>query len=113
MTDLNELADSAGYAPWLTLEQKSELLATIDLTERFERLVGWVKESLAEQEVTDKITEDVREGIEKDQREFLLRQQLAAIRKELGEDEPDGAARLPYPGRGGRPARQCPRSGAA
>ncbi|HEY1486291.1 MAG TPA: AAA family ATPase, partial [Micromonosporaceae bacterium] len=92
MTDLGELADSAGYAPWLTLAQKAELLAITDLTDRLEHLVGWVKEHLAEQDVSDKITEDVREGLEKSQREFLLRQQLAAIRKELGEDEPDGAA---------------------
>src|SRR5919206_492024 len=35
--------------------------------------------------------EDVREGMEKSQREFLLRQQLAAIRKELGEGEPEGS----------------------
>ena len=42
-------------------------------------------------EITDKIGEDVREGMEKSQREFLLRQQLAAIRKELGEGEPEGA----------------------
>jgi ATP-dependent Lon protease len=92
MTDLSELANSAGYAPWLTLAQKAELLGIDELSDRFERLVGWVKEHLAEQEVNDKITEDVRDGIEKGQREFLLRQQLAAIRKELGEDEPDGAA---------------------
>src|SRR5215813_1400874 len=92
MTDLSELANSAGYAPWLTLPQKAELLNTDDLTERFEKLVGWVTDHVAEQEVNEKITEDVKEGIEKGQREFLLRQQLAAIRKELGEDEPDGAA---------------------
>ena len=91
MTDIGELTDSAGYAPWLTLAQKAELLATTDLTERLENLLTWVRSHLAEQEVTDKITEDVREGLEKTQRDFLLRQQLAAIRKELGEDEPDGA----------------------
>ncbi|MFI7490115.1 endopeptidase La [Micromonospora echinaurantiaca] len=92
MTDLSELADSAGYAPWLSLDQKSELLAAPDVTARLELLVGWVKEHLAEQEVTEQINNDVREGLEKSQREFLLRQQLAAIRKELGEDEPDGSA---------------------
>ncbi|MCZ7374447.1 endopeptidase La [Micromonospora sp. WMMC250] len=92
MTDLSELADSAGYAPWLTLEQKTELLAAPDVTSRLELLVGWVKDYLAEQEVTEQINSDVREGLEKSQREFLLRQQLAAIRKELGEDEPDGSA---------------------
>lgn len=92
MTDLSELADSAGYAPWLTLDQKNELLAAPDVTARLELLVGWVKDYLAEQEVTEQINSDVREGLEKSQREFLLRQQLAAIRKELGEDEPDGSA---------------------
>jgi ATP-dependent Lon protease len=92
MTDLSELADSAGYAPWLTLTQKIELLAAPDVTSRLELLVGWVKDHVAEQEVSDKINNEVREGLEKTQREFLLRQQLAAIRKELGEDEPDGSA---------------------
>jgi len=54
------------------------------VTARLELLTGWVREYLAEQEVTDRINTDVREGLEKSQREFLLRQQLAAIRKELG-----------------------------
>jgi len=92
ITDLSELAYSAGYAPWLTLAQKTELLAAPDVTARLELLTGWVRDHLAEQEVAERITADVREGLEKSQREFLLRQQLAAIRKELGEDEPDGSA---------------------
>ena len=58
---------------------------------RLTTLIEWTKAYLAETEVTDKIAEDVREGMEKSQREFLLRQQLNAIRKELGEGEPDGA----------------------
>lgn len=92
MTDLGELADSAGYAPWLTLAQKVELLNSPDVTARLELLVGWAREHHAEQEVSEKINSEVREGLEKSQREFLLRQQLAAIRKELGEDEPEGSA---------------------
>jgi ATP-dependent Lon protease len=59
--------------------------------ERLEKLIEWGRSHLAELEVSDRIRDDVREGMEKSQREFLLRQQLAAIRKELGEDEPDGA----------------------
>ena len=54
-------------------------------------LIDWTGDHLAEVEVTDKIADDVRDGMEKTQKEFLLRQQLAAIRKELGEGEPDGA----------------------
>ncbi|WP_144124619.1 endopeptidase La [Catellatospora sichuanensis] len=92
MTDLGELADSAGYAPWLTLAQKVELLGSPDVTARLELLVGWARAHAAEQEVSEKINSEVREGLEKSQREFLLRQQLAAIRKELGEDEPAGSA---------------------
>ena len=47
----------------------------------------WTRAHLAEMEVAEKIRGDVRDGMEKSQREFLLRQQLNAIRKELGEDE--------------------------
>ncbi len=92
MSDAAELADSAGYAPWLSLAQKAELLAAPDVNQGLELLVGWARDHLAELEVAERIGEDVREGLEKSQREFLLRQQLAAIRKELGEDEPDGAS---------------------
>src|SRR4051812_15611307 len=91
MTDPSALADAAGYAPYLTNDRKRELLETPDVDRRLETLVGWTREHLAEQEITDKIGEDVREGMEKSQREFLLRQQLAAIRKELGEGEPEGS----------------------
>ncbi|MGW0354883.1 endopeptidase La [Nocardia nova] len=91
LTDPSALADTAGYAPYLTDEQKRELLDTPDVAERLTRLIGWTKDHIAEVEVTEKISEDVREGVEKSQREFLLRQQLNAIRKELGEGEPDGA----------------------
>ncbi|MBA3528484.1 MAG: endopeptidase La, partial [Propionibacteriaceae bacterium] len=74
-----------------TEQQKRQLLETPDVSERLTMLIAWTKDHLAEAEVSDKIAGDVREGMEKNQREFLLRQQLAAIRKELGEDEPDGA----------------------
>jgi len=91
MTDPSLLSDSAGYAPYLDVDQKLWLLGNPDVDERLEKLIEWGRGHLAEIEVSDRIRDDVREGMEKSQREFLLRQQLAAIRKELGEDEPDGA----------------------
>ncbi len=91
VTDPSALADLAGYASWLTDEQKRELLETPYVVDRLRVLVEWAKTYVAESDVNDKIADDVREGMEKSQREFLLRQQLNAIRKELGEDEPDGA----------------------
>ena len=91
MSDPSGIADAAGYAPYLSDEQKRELLETPDVEARLTTLIGWTRDHLAEAEIADKIGEDVREGMEKSQREFLLRQQLAAIRKELGEGEPEGA----------------------
>ncbi len=91
VSDPSQLADMAGYASYLTDEQKRELLETPEVEERLSRVLAWGRDHFAELEVTEKISDDVREGMDKRQREFLLREQLAAIRKELGEDEPEGA----------------------
>ncbi|NTY60560.1 endopeptidase La [Mycolicibacterium sphagni] len=91
IADPAALADTAGYASYLSDIQKRQLLETEDVAERLRVLIGWTGDLLAEVEVNDKIAEDVRDGMEKTQKEFLLRQQLNAIRKELGEGEPDGS----------------------
>ncbi|AFM17580.1 ATP-dependent protease La [Mycolicibacterium chubuense NBB4] len=91
ITDPSALADTAGYASYLSDVQKRELLETEDVAARLRLLIDLTADHLAEVEVTDKIAEDVRAGMDKQQKEFLLRQQLAAIRKELGEGEPDGS----------------------
>ncbi|MGN6472099.1 MAG: AAA family ATPase, partial [Mycobacteriales bacterium] len=91
ISDTGLLADTAGYAPYISIEDKLWLLETTDVDARLSKLIELGRTHLAELEVTEKIRDDVRDGMEKSQREFLLRQQLAAIRKELGEGEPDGA----------------------
>ncbi len=91
LTDPAALADMAGYASYLTGVQKRQLLETENVAERLQALIEWTGDHLAEVEVNDKIAGDVRDGMEKQQKEFLLRQQLAAIRKELGEGEPEGS----------------------
>ncbi len=83
LDDPSALADNAGYASYLSTAQKLQLLETADLVQRLELVVGWTREHLAELDVAESIRKDVAEGMEKQQREFLLRQQLAAIRKEL------------------------------
>ncbi len=83
------IADLAGYSPDLSLEQKIEVLEALDVEVRLDKVVGWAKTVLAEQSVKDRIRKGVSEGMDKTQREFLLRQQLAAIRKELGETDTD------------------------
>jgi ATP-dependent Lon protease len=80
------LADTAGYSPDLSFEQRIEILETLDVEQRLEKVVAWAKETLADVSLKDKIRQDVAEGMDKRQREFLLRQQMDAIKKELGED---------------------------
>jgi ATP-dependent Lon protease len=85
LTDASAIADRAGYSSYLSTTQKLQLLETADLVERLELVVGWAKDQLAELEVAESIRKDVSEGMEKQQKEFLLRQQLSAVRKELNE----------------------------
>jgi ATP-dependent Lon protease len=80
------VADMAGYSPDLSVEEKIEVLQALDVEARLAAVVGWARATLADLELKDRIRRDVADGMEKSQREFLLRQQLAAIRKELGED---------------------------
>ena len=84
--DPGAMADTAGYSPDLSFEQKVEILETLDVEERLEKVLAWSREVLGELSLKDKIRQDVREGMEKTQREYLLRQQMDAIKKELGEE---------------------------
>ncbi|MDP9298803.1 MAG: endopeptidase La [Actinomycetota bacterium] len=87
MSDPGQIADTAGYSPDLSIEQKVAVLEELDVEARLEKVLSWARETLAEVELKDKIRTDVSEGMEKRQREFILREQMAAIRKELGEDD--------------------------
>jgi ATP-dependent Lon protease len=85
ITEPGRLADVAGYSPDLTLAQKVEVLETIDVESRLRLVLGWARDTLADLTLRDRIKNDVEEGMEKTQREFLLRRQLDAIKKELGQ----------------------------
>ncbi|MEV5009785.1 endopeptidase La [Streptomyces sp. NPDC093064] len=90
--DVSALADNSGYSPFLTTEQKVELLETADPVARLKLATQQLRDHLAEQDVAESIAKDVQEGVDKQQREFLLRRQLEAVRKELRElnGESDG-----------------------
>ncbi len=87
ITEPGVLADTSGYSPDISYEQKVELLQTLDITERLELALKFQRERLAELQVRKRIREDVEEGAEKQQREYFLRKQMDSIRKELGEDD--------------------------
>ena len=87
ITDPGALADTTGYAPDLTYEQKVDVLETLDVTERLELALKLQRERLAELQVRTRIRDDVQSGAEKQQREYFLRKQMESIRKELGDDD--------------------------
>src|SRR5918999_157438 len=80
------LADTIGYAPDVSFEQKVQVLETLDVTERLELAVKIQRERLVELQLRRKIRDDVREGAEQQQREYFLRKQMESIQRELGED---------------------------
>lgn len=85
LDDPSRLADRGGYSPFLKTAQKLRLLESYDVSERLGDLIEWTREYLAELDVTETINKDVQEGVDKQQREFLLRRQMEAVRKELNE----------------------------
>jgi ATP-dependent Lon protease len=85
--EVGTLADTAAYAPETTFEQRIELLEAVDVVERLELALRFQRERLAELQIRHRIREDVEEGAQRQQREYILRRQLESIRKELGEDE--------------------------
>ena len=87
ITEPGALADTSGYAPDLSYEQKVELLETLDVTERLELALAMQRERLTELQVRRQIRDDVQSGAEKQQREYFLRKQMDSIRKELGDDD--------------------------
>src|SRR5256884_620675 len=87
ITEPGVLADTAGYSPDLSYEQKVELLATLDVTERLEKAVGFQRERLAGPDGRKRLPDDGQSRAEQQQREYFLRKQMESIRKELGEDE--------------------------
>jgi len=87
--EVGALADTAGWSPDLSIDRKVELLETVDPEARLEKALTWAREALAELDVSEQIRRRVTDDMDKTQREFLLRQQLAAIRKELGDGGED------------------------
>lgn len=87
ITAAGALADTTGYAPDISFQQKVTLLETIDVIERLTLALELQRERLAEMQVRKRIRDDVESAAHEQQRDFILRKQLESIRKELGEDE--------------------------
>ena len=107
------LADTAGYSPDLTYDQKVELLELLDVTERLARALELQRERLTEWQVRRQIRDDVQSGAEKQQREYFLRKQMESIQKELGDDDGSVVEEYRSQDRGSRHAGRGARAGRA
>jgi ATP-dependent Lon protease len=85
------LADMVAYSPDMTTEQRQELLETIDVVERLKLVSGFLARQVEILELKGKIQSEVKSEMDKTQREYILREQLKAIQRELGEDDPQQA----------------------
>jgi ATP-dependent Lon protease len=87
ITDPGVLADIVAAYLDLTIEQKQEVLETIDLVARLDRVSRFLGERLEVLRLSQEIGQQTRASLDKRQREVLLREQMAAIQKELGESD--------------------------
>jgi ATP-dependent Lon protease len=87
ITEAGALADTCGYSPDLSYDQRLQLLQAVDVVERLKLALQFQKERMAELQVRKRIRDDVESGAEKQQREYFLRKQMDSIRRELGEDD--------------------------
>ena len=87
ITDAGTLADTAGYSPDLSHEQKVRILETLDVEERLALAIELQREMLAELQVRRRVRDNIQDETQKQQRDYFLRKQLDSIRKELGDDE--------------------------
>ena len=89
--DPSWLADLAGYMPELEPDQRKELLTTLDVADRLKRVHELLSEQIEVLELKSRISNEVQKNIDKTQREYLLREQMKEIQRELGDLEPEQA----------------------
>ena len=85
------LADMVAYSPDMTTEQRQEMLETIDVVERLKLVSNFLAHQIEILELKGRIQSEVKSEMDKTQREYILREQLKAIQRELGEDDPQQA----------------------
>ena len=91
ITEPGLLADMVAYSPDMSTEQRQELLETIDVEQRLKLVSTFLARQIEILELKGKIQSEVKSEMDKTQREYILREQLKAIQRELGEDDPQQA----------------------
>ncbi len=91
ITEPGLLADMVAYSPDMSTEQRQELLETADVVERLRLVSTFLARQIEILELKGKIQSEVKSEMDKTQREYILREQLKAIQRELGEEDPQQA----------------------
>jgi ATP-dependent Lon protease len=91
ITEPGLLADMVAYSPDMSTEQRQQLLETIDVVERLKLVSTFLGRQIEILELKGKIQSEVKSEMDKTQREYILREQLKAIQRELGEEDPQQA----------------------
>ncbi|MGR3498352.1 MAG: endopeptidase La [Limimaricola soesokkakensis] len=89
-TDPAKLADLVAGHLGIDVKQKQDLLETLDIGERLEKVYGLMQGEMSVLQVEKKIKTRVKSQMEKTQREYYLNEQMKAIQKELGDGEDGG-----------------------
>ncbi len=91
ITEPGLLADMVAYSPDMSTEQRQELLEFVDVVARLKFVSNFLAHQIEILELKGKIQSEVKSEMDKTQREYILREQLKAIQRELGEDDPQQA----------------------
>jgi ATP-dependent Lon protease len=91
ITEPGLLADMTAYSPDMTTEQRQELLETIDVADRLKIASAFLAHQIEVHELKGRIQSEVKSEMDKTQREYILREQMKAIQRELGEEDPQQA----------------------
>lgn len=86
ISDPGALADFVAMNLNIKIDQRQEILSTLNVEDRLTKISRYVSRELQILKLSNKIQSEVAGSIEKNQREYFLREQLKAIRRELGED---------------------------
>jgi ATP-dependent Lon protease len=90
ISEHGHLADLVAANLDAPVEDKASLLETVDVKERLRKVLRLLSRQLEILRMREKINSQIKEEMGKNQREYVLRQQMKAIKEELGEDDGDG-----------------------
>ena len=89
LSDLNELLDGVAAQMPFEYRTRQSILESMNVTEKYERVIKALMDEISVMRIKREFQMKVKEAVDKNQRDYILREQMRVIREELGEDSPD------------------------